>query len=145
MSVCSGQCCTSSDPIEEHHDNLRNEIFVTLDIGDEGPSAHVFRDKDDCKQAIGKWCIVRYDSVLYPGSIMDYDEYDDTLLVRALRPIGENKFIYPPRTDETWYHRETLVMLIDEPQKPTSRSRFVSVEPRVWKAANGKEREFGKN
>ena len=88
------------------------------------------------QELVDKWCIVRYDSTLYPGKILDVDDDDDSVLVQALHPIGENKFIIPTRKDETLYNYEDIVTFISEPVKPSDRSRYVAVDPTVWKSAN---------
>jgi len=74
----------------------------------------------------GRWCIVRFDDCFYPGSIQQVET--DRVRVSVLHPIGCNKFIHPKRLDELWYDHADFVGFIDEPFKPTPRSRFMQVK-----------------
>lgn len=92
------------------------------------PSASV--SERDC----GRWCIVTYrefnsrnkllSEKFFPGVITGYD---GRVRVRALHPIGRNRFIHPDHDDEIWYDLEEFVAFIDEPIRPSTRSRFVTV------------------
>jgi len=74
----------------------------------------------------GRWCIVKYCDQLYPGLIQAVE--NNKVLVRALHPIGINKFTNPRYVDELWYDKEDFLGIIDEPTKPSVRSRFVHVQ-----------------
>jgi len=74
----------------------------------------------------GRWCIVKYCDRLYPGKIQEVE--NNRVLVRALHPIGVNKFTNPRYVDELWYDEGDFIAFIDEPTKPSLRSRFVQVK-----------------
>jgi hypothetical protein len=79
-----------------------------------------------CERDRGRWCIVNYNEAFFPGFITDYE--NDRLRVRVLQPIGRNKFIEPKQIDEIWYEKDEFVTFIEEPVRPSARSRFVHVK-----------------
>ena len=57
-----------------------------------------------------KWCVVIYDGVPYPGLVTDCD--DDSIEVKTMNRIGNNRFYWPVRDDVIWYKYATVVSLI---------------------------------
>jgi len=74
----------------------------------------------------GRWCIMKYCDQLYPGAIRAVE--NNTVLVRALHPIGINKFTNPRYVDELWHDHDEFLGFIEKPAKPSVRSRFVQVK-----------------
>lgn len=42
---------------------------------------------------IGKWCVVVYNNMPYPGSIQDTDQ--DSVELKAMNKVGINRFFWP--------------------------------------------------
>lgn len=67
----------------------------------------------------GRWCVVEYNSTLYPGIICDCVE--DGIQVKTMRPIGDNRFIWPRKEDRIWYTYEKVCTLIPAASQVTNR------------------------
>jgi len=87
----------------------------------------------DNSMEIGEWCVVQYEGKLFPGEILEMDQ-DGTVLVTVLHPIGDNKFVTPPREDKLWYSNDDVIAKIPKPTKSTARSRFFHIPADTWKA-----------
>ena len=77
-----------------------------------------------------KWCVVIYDGVPYPGLVTDCD--DDSIEVKTMNRIGNNRFYWPVRDDVIWYKYATVVSLIPPPTPVTH--RHVEIDKRYWTA-----------
>jgi hypothetical protein len=79
---------------------------------------------------IGQYCVVEYESLPYPGLILDVD--DDDLEVKVMHRIGVNRFFWPLLEDRIWYKKQKVVTLLEEePQKVTNRHR--ELPSAVWR------------
>ena len=88
------------------------------------PLSHGNADVD----LVGKWCVVVYDKMPYPGVIQDVDH--DSAEVKVMHKIGTNRFFWPMLEDVIWYNYEHVVMLIPEPEPVTK--RHVQINAEVW-------------
>jgi len=80
---------------------------------------------------IGRFCVVIYDQIPYPGEILNVDEGE--VEVSCMKSLGRNKICWPsPKKDINWYTDGDVTCLIPEPQQETERSRFYQVERRIW-------------
>jgi hypothetical protein len=68
---------------------------------------------------IGKWCVVLYDDVPYPGIVQDVD--DEDLEVKVMHKIGQNRYFWPLLPDILWYKHDKVVYKIQEPSLVGSR------------------------
>ena len=75
-----------------------------------------------------KWCVVIYDGVPYPGLETDCD--DDSIEVKTMSRIGNNRFFWPVRDDIIWYEYASVVTLIPPPTPVTH--RHVEIDKRYW-------------
>jgi hypothetical protein len=78
----------------------------------------------------GNWCVVKYEAVLYPGEILGITQ--DGLSIDVMHPIGENKFVPPSNKDICLYNESDIMAYIEAPQKPSKRSRFYMIDPKIW-------------
>ena len=83
----------------------------------------------ESENVIGSWCVIKYDSDLYPGIILNTDETHAQ--VKCLHKGGNNKFFSPLIDDILWYLFDDVQELIQPPQPLTS--RHVGIEKEVWK------------
>lgn len=79
-------------------------------------------------EAIGQWCVLKYDADLYPGVIMDIDETH--VKVRSMAKIGSNRFFWPARDDILWSVFDDIVAIIPPPKPVTS--RHMEVDKDIW-------------
>lgn len=55
---------------------------------------------------IGKWCVVNYDGLPYPGIVHDVDEGE--LEVKVMHKVGNNRYFWPDRDDIVWIRSSPL-------------------------------------
>ncbi|WAR00137.1 hypothetical protein MAR_024509 [Mya arenaria] len=80
---------------------------------------------------IGRYCVVEYDRLPYPGIILDVDEVD--LEVKVMHRIGVNNFFWPLLEYRLWYEKSKVVALLSgEPEHVTK--RHCQIDQVVWKA-----------
>lgn len=77
---------------------------------------------------IGKWCVVVYDKIPYPGIIQDIDL--DSVELKAMHKVGINRFFWPMLEDIIWYDYEQVLMFVPEPEHVTK--RHVQIRPDIW-------------
>jgi hypothetical protein len=77
---------------------------------------------------VGKWCVVVYDKMPYPGVIQDIDH--DSVEVKAMHKIGTNRFFWPLLEDVIWYNYEHVLMFIPEPEPVTKRHMQINLD--IW-------------
>ncbi|WAR19055.1 hypothetical protein MAR_000893 [Mya arenaria] len=63
--------------------------------------------EDMDERLVGRYCIIDYDGLPYPGLILDVDE--EGAEVSAMFRIGANRFYWPLEEDRLWYGRENIV------------------------------------
>lgn len=62
---------------------------------------------------IGKWCVVLYDDMPFPGIVQDVD--DEDFEVKVMHRIGQNRYFWPLLPDILWYKHSKVVCKIQEP------------------------------
>lgn len=70
-------------------------------------------------QLVGKWCVVLYDDIPYPGVVQNVD--DDDVEVQVMHKIGNNQYFWPMIPDRLWYNHSQIICEISEPTKVGSR------------------------
>ncbi|WAR19946.1 hypothetical protein MAR_001784 [Mya arenaria] len=91
---------------------------------------HVEQKEDMDERLIGRYCIIDYDGLPYPGLILDIDE--EGAEVSAMCRIGANRFFWPLIEDRLWYGKEKIVALLEtEPELVTNRHR--KLDDSMWK------------
>lgn len=68
---------------------------------------------------VGKWCVVNYDDVPYPGVVQNVD--DDDIEVQVMHKIGSNRYFWPMMPDILWYKHSQMLCEISEPSKVGTR------------------------
>lgn len=65
------------------------------------------------------WVVVSYEKNYYPGIVTEVGnaEYE----VRALKQVGENKYIWPQIEDRIWYAEESILKKLDPPRNISKR------------------------
>ena len=77
---------------------------------------------------VGRYCVIEYDGLPYPGLIQDVDE---EIEVSAMCRIGNNRFFWPLVEDRLWYGKDKIVKLLEcEPELVTKRHRKLDDE--IW-------------
>ena len=61
----------------------------------------------------GKYCVLTYDGLPYPGIINYVD--DGEIEVMVMHRVGDNRYFWPLRDDCLWYSRENFVTVIPVP------------------------------
>ncbi|WAR24778.1 hypothetical protein MAR_038447 [Mya arenaria] len=90
----------------------------------------VEQKEDMDERLIGRYCIIDYDGLPYPGLILDIDE--EGAEVSAMCRIGANRFFWPLVEDRLWYGKEKIVALLEtEPELVTKRHR--KLDDSMWK------------
>jgi hypothetical protein len=66
---------------------------------------------------VNEWCIVNYDDMLYFGQVTNEDREKLEVKVSVLvqLTVGENKFKFPARKDNVWYHQDQVVKVGSPP------------------------------
>ncbi|KAK2148854.1 hypothetical protein LSH36_479g00045 [Paralvinella palmiformis] len=89
-------------------------------------NSHSFLNETDTLQRrdfiseldIGRFCVVIYDEIPYPGEILNVDKGE--VEVSCMKSLGRNKFCWPsPKKVINWYTDGDLACLIPEPQQDT--------------------------
>ncbi|XP_023277359.1 uncharacterized protein LOC111666286 [Seriola lalandi dorsalis] len=78
--------------------------------------------------AVGKWCVLKYDGHLYPGIIIDTSSTH--VEVRCMEKIGVNRFLWPACEHILWCLFEDVVCTIPPPRQVTG--RHMEIEKEVW-------------
>lgn len=83
---------------------------------------------------IGKWCVVVYNNMPYPGSIQDTDQ--DSVELKAMNKVGINRFFWPMLEDIIWYDYEQVLMFAPEPKRVVPEpehvtKRYVQIRPYI--------------
>ena len=77
---------------------------------------------------VGRYCVIEYDGLPYPGLIQDVDE---EIEVSAMHRIGNNRFFLPLVEERLWYGKDKIVKLLEcEPELVTKRHRKLDDE--IW-------------
>ncbi|WAR26590.1 hypothetical protein MAR_012294 [Mya arenaria] len=83
---------------------------------------YVEQKEDMDERLVGRYCIIDYDGLPYPGLILDIDE--EGAEVSAMCRIGAHRFFWPLIEDRLWYGKEKIVALLEtEPELVTKRHR----------------------
>ncbi|KAL5013419.1 hypothetical protein ScPMuIL_007689 [Solemya velum] len=85
-------------------------------------------------EMMGKYVVVMYDGVPYPGYILD-DGFDE-VYVECMHPVRNktNCFSWPKnRKDKCWYKHENIVAVIPEPAKIERHHSHYQVKESLWK------------
>ena len=82
----------------------------------------------------GKYCVVIYDGLPYPGIINDVD--DGEIEVMVMHRVGDNRYFRPLRDDCLWYSRESFVTVIPAPNLVTKRHH--EIEKHIYKTIKDK-------
>ena len=117
--------------ITASHEEVANLEVVDTPSGVNGPSNMLCPLTLECldENLVGKWVVVLYDALPYPGVIQDVDA--DEIEVKVLHRVGENRFFWPMMADVIWYKVPTMVVgLIPELQPVTK--RHMQISPEVW-------------
>ena len=69
------------------------------------------------------WCVVLYDGKPYPGEIQDVD--DDSVEVKTMNRVGNNRFFWPARDDRIWYDYDKVLTAIPPVNKVGSRHYMI--------------------
>ncbi|CAH0553862.1 unnamed protein product [Brassicogethes aeneus] len=69
--------------------------------------------------SINKWVVVSYDKNFFPGVVCSLNSQD--YKIKALKNIGENKYIWPLPEDKIWYCKTDILFNISPPIKVTKR------------------------
>lgn len=85
---------------------------------------------------VGKYVIVKYNSLPYPGYVQDAGQSD--LYVECMHRIGKKGkkcFVWPKKIkDKCWYDYDNILAIIPEPKKiPGSFSHF-EIENEIWQS-----------
>ncbi|XP_060568684.1 uncharacterized protein LOC132727272 [Ruditapes philippinarum] len=56
---------------------------------------------------IGRYVVVQYDGLPFPGVILDVDE--DEIEVKAMHRVGNNRYFWPMIDDVLWYNKEQVL------------------------------------
>ena len=92
-------------------------------------------------EVVGKWCVLKYDSQLYPGIITDIS--NTHVKVCCMKRIGANRFYWPAREDIIWYPFEDILCTIPPARQVTA--RYMEIDKDVWaKLETASEKRQGK-
>ena len=72
---------------------------------------------------IGQWCVVKYDGEVYPGEVMEIGDQGD-FRVSVMHPAGHNRKRPIPKDDKTFYLKQQVVQIIEEPIIANNRGHF---------------------
>ncbi|KAK3102875.1 hypothetical protein FSP39_014573 [Pinctada imbricata] len=107
---------------EEEQVGHSSTTLITLDCVDES--------------LIGKYCVVVYDALPYPGVITDVDE-DEEVEVNVMHKIGRNRYFWPRMEDILWYKKSDVMTLLDTvPRHVTGRHQ--EIDPDIWRLIEAK-------
>ena len=110
--------CVHSNNVQAHEQQISLEMYCS----DDTPNI-----------SVEDWCIVEYDEVLYPGMVLEVGEEKSEYYISTMKPIGDNKFVWPRLKDELWYPLEAIrAQKIEKPRKPTPSSRYFKVSDDIW-------------
>ncbi|KAL5010757.1 hypothetical protein ScPMuIL_013062 [Solemya velum] len=88
------------------------------------------------KDCFGKYVVVVYNGVPYPGYVEDTTECDVyvSCMHQVGRDPGKNCFFWPKAIkDKCWYEHHNILAIIPEPQKIDSSYRHYEVAPALWR------------
>jgi hypothetical protein len=136
---CSAKVCSDNIPrnasrnvqIDENnndtHFNNQNKKYE----GDTGLD-EILIEFDNLSDYIGKYVVVQYDGMPYPGYVEEADQSD--VYVVCMHHIGkknENRFFWPnPKQDKCWYDCQDIIALIPEPTRICS--NHFQIENKAW-------------
>jgi hypothetical protein len=104
--------------------------YILLSFQNTDPELVPVETVDD--ELIGRYCVVVYDELPYPGLILDVDS-DDEVEVKVMCRVGPNRFFWPLIEDRLWYPKDRIVTLLnDEPPKVTN--RHCQIESGIWRS-----------
>lgn len=102
--------------------NLHCECFdakyITLIYPQAVPKACAYITEWQRPEAVGQWCILKYDGDLNPGVITDISETH--VKVYSMAKIGINRFFCPAQDDILWYLFDDSVSTNTPPKTVTS-------------------------
>ena len=112
------------------------EVSNTTDASDvSAEPSHAALDtaptSDDLEYSVdlvGKWVVVEYDDLPYPGIVQDVDH--ESVVVKVMHNIGRNRFFWPTRDDVCPYDFHQVVTEFGGMESVTSRHMQVPVS--VW-------------
>lgn len=77
---------------------------------------------------VGKWLVVDYDDLPYPGIVQDIDH--ESVVVKVMHRIGNNRFFWPAKEDVCPYEFSQVVTEFGGMESVTSRHMQMPVN--VW-------------
>lgn len=80
-------------------------------------------NEDDDVIRVGQWCVVDYDKELFAGEVKEIGEHGD-YRVSVMHRAGPNWKWPSPRDDQTFYLRDKIVKLIEDPETANHRGHF---------------------
>ena len=107
-----------------------SETRVSVEVPSEIEASVETIDLD--AECIGKWCVVVYDDMPYPGIIQDIDH--SSVEVKVMHRIGDNRFFWPRADDTIWYKHIQVIAMIKEPTHVTQ--RHWQICPDEWEKIN---------
>ncbi|WAR03051.1 hypothetical protein MAR_009609 [Mya arenaria] len=122
---------SSVDDVNKDEDTYSAKKNKTVFVVDSKTALvlQVEQKEDMYERLIGRYCIIDYDDLPYPGLILDIDEGAE---VSAMCRIGANRFFWPLVEDRLWYGKEKIVALLEtEPELATKRHR--KLDDSMWK------------
>ncbi|XP_045179666.2 uncharacterized protein LOC123539206 [Mercenaria mercenaria] len=94
------------------------------------PSTSVLSDITVDDSLLHQYCVVKYDSVPYPGLITNVESNGDGLEVSVLHSVGDSRFFWPRMEDVCVYAMDDVLTLIPPPKKIT---RHYQVDSEIWR------------
>lgn len=75
-------------------------------------------------ELVGTYCLVLYDDEPYVGHVMEYNEKDDDITVKAMVRRGGNLFNWPVADDIARYPQSSVITTVTEPKKKNNHRHF---------------------
>lgn len=85
-------------------------------------------DIDFSVDIIGKWVVVEYDELPYPGIVQDVDH--DSVVVKVMHSIGKNRYFWPARDDILNYYFDKILIEFSGMENVTS--RHMQLPSDIW-------------
>ena len=80
-------------------------------------------DADGNNIRVGQWCVVKYDEEQFAGEVKEIGDHGDCR-VSVMYRSGSNWKWPSPLDDQTFYFRDKIVMLLEDPVIANNRGHF---------------------